>query len=74
MKAMPWGREIMVSEIAYIIKGVTYSVQVTKNDCNCKIPNFFGEFGSSGYLALYRYAASENVIYILTVRHQREEQ
>jgi plasmid stabilization system protein ParE len=29
-------------------------------------------FGSSGYVALYRYEAPENAVYILAFRHQRE--
>jgi plasmid stabilization system protein ParE len=29
-------------------------------------------FGGSGYVALYRYEASEETVYILAFRHQRE--
>ena len=29
-------------------------------------------FGSTGYVALYRYDKSENVVFILAFRHQRE--
>lgn len=29
-------------------------------------------FGESGYVALYRYDATEDAIYILSFRHQRE--
>jgi plasmid stabilization system protein ParE len=32
------------------------------------------EFGSSGYLALYRYSASDDVVFILTIKHQREDE
>lgn len=30
------------------------------------------EFGSSGYIALYRYVPVEQLIYILAFRHQKE--
>jgi plasmid stabilization system protein ParE len=30
------------------------------------------EFGDSGYIALYRYEASENAVFVLAVRHQKE--
>ncbi len=29
-------------------------------------------FGSTGYVALYRYDKSENVVFVLAFRHQRE--
>jgi plasmid stabilization system protein ParE len=29
-------------------------------------------FGASGYVALYRYEASDDTVYILAFRHQRE--
>lgn len=29
-------------------------------------------FGESGYVALYRYVPSENVVFILAFRHQKE--
>lgn len=29
-------------------------------------------FGDSGYVALYRYVATENVVYLLAFRHQKE--
>lgn len=29
-------------------------------------------FGAYGYVALYRYEASEEVVYLLAFRHQRE--
>ena len=29
-------------------------------------------FGDSGYVALYRYEADEDAVYILAVRHQKE--
>jgi plasmid stabilization system protein ParE len=32
------------------------------------------EFGSSGYLALYRYLPNDDAVFILTVRHQRQDQ
>lgn len=30
------------------------------------------EFGDSGYIALYRYAAGEGTVFVLAVRHQKE--
>jgi len=30
------------------------------------------DFGSSGYVALYRYISSENIVYILAFKHQKE--
>jgi plasmid stabilization system protein ParE len=30
------------------------------------------DFGDSGYVALYRYDATENVVYVLAFRHQNE--
>ena len=30
------------------------------------------EFGSSGYIALYKYDSSNEIVYILAFRHQRE--
>jgi plasmid stabilization system protein ParE len=29
-------------------------------------------FGDSGYLALYRYVASQDTVYVLAIRHQKE--
>lgn len=31
------------------------------------------DFGASGYLALYRFEAAENVVTILALKHQRED-
>ncbi|MFA0924676.1 type II toxin-antitoxin system RelE/ParE family toxin [Xanthomonas fragariae] len=30
------------------------------------------EFGDSGYVALYRHEAAEDVVYVLAFRHQKE--
>ncbi len=30
------------------------------------------EFGASGYIALYRYVPSEDVVYVLAFKHQKE--
>jgi plasmid stabilization system protein ParE len=30
------------------------------------------EFGASGYVALYRYVPSEDVVYVLAFKHQKE--
>jgi plasmid stabilization system protein ParE len=30
------------------------------------------DFGDSGYIALYRYAPDEDVVYVLAFRHQKE--
>jgi plasmid stabilization system protein ParE len=30
------------------------------------------DFGDSGYVALYRYESTENVVYVLAFRHQKE--
>jgi|SRR6185437_711649 len=30
------------------------------------------EFGATGYIALYRYTPTENIVYVLAFRHQKE--
>lgn len=43
-------------------------------DDNPELRELVIEFGASGYIALYRYKPSENTVYVLSFRHQKEQQ